>query len=137
MLPLSANPDYDNFNNTNIVNPYYDINAMFGNKIDLYGTEALDQAIENILCTEPYERLFNPDFWSPLYTILFENGNNLEDKKETIFKTIEFWVPVLIDRKNSTMKFNEMEHALEVKIFYFYDLYGASYNHTFSRIISR
>ena len=74
MLPLSANPDFKDVENSKIVNAYYDINGEnMGTKIDVYGSDALDQAIEMVLCTEPFERLFNVSLSSPLYQILFQN----------------------------------------------------------------
>lgn len=137
MLPLSANQDYKNFDNANITNPFYDINGDFSEKIDIYGTEALDQAIENLICTEPYERLFNPDFWSPLYTILFENGVNIDEKMQAVYNKIEMYVPVMIDRGETDVKFNEYEHTLSLKIPYYYTIHGEPRYHTFNRLISR
>ena len=50
MFDLSANPDFKNVEDAKIVNPYYDINGdKMGTAIDIYGSDALDQAIEMVL----------------------------------------------------------------------------------------
>ena len=78
MLSLSANSDYNRIGTTTVANEYYD----WSNTTDtgeVWGKQALDQMIENVLMTEPFERLFNLDFGSPLYEILFENFNQIDE----------------------------------------------------------
>ena len=136
MLPLSANPDFNDIKNTKIVNPYYDINSeKMDSKIDVYGTDALDQAIEMVLCTEPYERLFNLTLSSPLYQILFQNATNIDGIVSTIFDQIEYWVPVVIDRQNAEVEFITEEHTLKCKIPYVSS--NGRFAHVFNRIIGR
>lgn len=136
MLPLSANPDFNDIKNTKIVNPYYDINSeKMDSKIDVYGTDALDQAIEMVLCTEPYERLFNLTLSSPLYQILFQNATNIDGIVSTIFDQIEYWVPVVIDRPNAEVEFITEEHTLKFKIPYVSS--NGRFAHVFNRIIGR
>ena len=86
MLPLSANPDFQNLGEQRIPNPYYDINGdKLSEHVEIYGSEALDQAIEMVLCTEPRERIFNLGFSSPLYKVLFENHTQIDGLITTIF----------------------------------------------------
>lgn len=136
MLPLSANPDFSNITNTKVVNPYYDINGeKIDTQIDVYGTDALDQAIEMVLCTEPYERLFNLSLSSPLYQVLFQNSTDIDTILSSIFDQIEFWVPVVIDRDNAEVENLVEEHALRFKIPYVSS--NGRFAHTFNRIIGK
>lgn len=136
MLPLSANPDFKNKTESKIVNPYYDINAEnMDKRIDVYGWEALDQAIELVLCTEPYERLFNLSLSSPLYEILFQNSNNLDELIGSIFNQIEYWVPITIIRAEAEVENLTNEHSIRFKIPYISN--DGRFKHTFSRIIGK
>ena len=136
MFDLSANPDFKNVEDAKIVNPYYDINGdKMGTAIDIYGSDALDQAIEMVLCTEPYERLFNISLSSPLYQILFQNSTNIDSIITSIFDQIEYWVPVVIDRANAEVEQLTNEHAIKFKIPYISN--NGRIAHTFDRIIGR
>lgn len=136
MLPLSANPDFKDVENSKIVNAYYDINGEnMGTKIDVYGSDALDQAIEMVLCTEPFERLFNVSLSSPLYQILFQNSADIDSIMSTIFDQIEYWVPVVVDRANAEVENLVSEHALRFKIPYISN--NGRIVHTFNRIIGK
>lgn len=117
MLSLSANPDYSTISNGTMLNPYYDLDAT-GERPELWGKDALDQMIENILLTEPFERIFNLGYASPLYFVLFENFSKLDELTTTIFDTIEFWVPIKINRAEADIEANENEHTLSFKIPY-------------------
>ena len=72
MLPLSANSDFQNHGELYKPTNYIDINGddLYHTSV-VYGTDAIDQAIEAVIVTEPWERLFNVDFWSPFYRLLF------------------------------------------------------------------
>lgn len=136
MLPLSANPDFKNIEDSKISNPYYDINAEnIGTKIDVYGSIALDQAIEMVLCTEKFERLFNVSLSSPLYQILFQNNTDINGLISTIFDQIEFWVPVVIDRNNAEVEYIQENYAIRFKIPYISR--DGRIVHTFNRVISK
>lgn len=136
MLSLSANPDFKDIDTAKIVNAYYDINGEnIGTKIDVYGSDALDQAIEMVLCTEPYERLFNVSLSSPLYQILFQNIGDVDSIMSTVFDQIEFWVPVVIDRANAEIEAIDSEHTLRFKIPYVSN--NGRIIHTFNRIIGK
>ena len=100
MLPLSANPDFKDLGELKSPNPYYDLNGdKLSEHIEIYGADALDQMIEAVLCTEPYERIFNLSFSSPLYRVLFENHTQIDSLINMVFDQIEYWVPVSIYRK--------------------------------------
>jgi hypothetical protein len=136
MFDLSANPDFKNVEDAKIVNPYYDINGdKMGTNIDIYGSDALDQAIEMVLCTEPYERLFNISLSSPLYQILFQNSTNIDAIMTSIFDQIEYWVPVVVDRANAEVEQLTSEHAIKFKIPYISN--NGRIAHIFNRIIGR
>ena len=135
MLPLSANPDFQQNGNLNLPNPYYDINGEITKKSQVYGVEALDQAIEMVLCTEPGERIFNLGFSSPLYSMLFENYTEIDDIMQQIFDQIEFWVPITIIRNEAEIEKQEWEHLISFKIPYVSN--NGMYKHVFNRVIGR
>ena len=133
MLPLSANNDFKDYGAYG-ENPYRDINGDdLSVKAEVYGTDALDQAIEAVIVTEPYERLFNIDFWSPFYRLLFQNEGDAEEIVEEVFQMIEKWVGVRIDRQNANVNVDSANHSVELEIPYFY---GENQYHKFSRVIS-
>lgn len=133
MLPLSANNDFKDYGAYG-ENPYRDINGDdLSVKSEVYGTDALDQAIEAVIVTEPYERLFNIDFWSPFYRLLFQNEGDAEEIVEEVFQMIEKWVGVRIDRQNANVNVDSANHSVELEIPYFY---GENQYHKFSRVIS-
>jgi hypothetical protein len=136
MLPLSANPDFKELGKTKEINPYYDINGdILSDKVEIYGSEALDQAIEMVLCTEPYERIFNPGLCSPFYRILFENHTQVNSILPSVFDQIEFWVPVTIYRDNVDLKIDESNHSISLQIPYISN--DGKIKHIFSRVISK
>lgn len=117
MLSLSANPDFSTLSNANVVNPYYDLDGL-GEKTELWGKDALDQMIENVILTEPFERLFNLAYGSPLYLLLFENFARMDELMPQVFDAIEYWVPIKIDRTNADIEKDEINHVLLFKIPY-------------------
>lgn len=136
MLPLSANPDFQNLGEQRIPNPYYDINGdKISEHVEIYGSEALDQAIEMVLCTEPRERIFNLGFSSPLYKVLFENHTQIDGLITTIFDEIEYWVPVTIVRDEAKVETIPSEHSVSFQIPYVSN--DGKIAHIFSRVISK
>ena len=136
MLPLSANPDFQNLGEQKVPNPYYDINGdKISKHIEICGSEALDQAIEMVLCTEPRERIFNLGFSSPLYKVLFENHTQIDGLITTIFDEIEYWVPVTIVRDEAKVETIPSEHSVSFQIPYISN--DGKIAHIFSRIISK
>lgn len=117
MLSLSANPDFSTLSNASVVNPYYDLDSL-GEKTELWGKDALDQMIENVILTEPFERLFNLAYGSPLYLLLFENFARMDELMPQVFDAIEYWVPIKIDRTNADIEKDEINHVLLFKIPY-------------------
>ena len=111
MLDLNQNSDYMWLDTGKISSEYYDLNADL-EKGELWNKDALDQMIEMVLVTEPQERLFNLGFGSPLYQVLFENFSQLDMIMGYVYDTIEFWVPVKIDRNNATVETDEDNHVL-------------------------
>jgi phage baseplate assembly protein W len=136
MLPLSANPDFQNLGEQRIPNPYYDINGdKISKHVEVYGSEALDQAIEAILCTEPRERIFNLAFSSPLYSLLFENHTQMEGLMATVFDQIEYWVPITIFRDKAEVVISSSEHSVSFQIPYISN--DGKIAHIFNRVISK
>lgn len=136
MLPLSANPDFKDLGELKSPNPYYDLNGdKLSEHIEIYGADALDQMIEAVLCTEPYERIFNLSFSSPLYRVLFENHTQIDSLINMVFDQIEYWVPVSIYRDNADIRTNPSEHSVHFKIPYVSN--DGKITHIFNRIISK
>lgn len=117
MLDLDKNSDYMWLHNGTMDSEYYDLNADL-EKGELWNKDALDQMIEMVIVTEPFERLFNLSFGSPLYKVLFDNFSQLDTIVQVIFDTIEFWVPIKIDRVNAEVETDQDNHALTFKIPY-------------------
>lgn len=133
MLPLSANADFKDYGAAG-ENPYRDINGDdISQTPEIYGTDALDQAIEAVIVTEPWERLFNIDFWSPFYRLLFQNEGDVENIINEVFQMIEKWVSVRIDRNNADVSTDAFNHTVALKIPYWY---GENQYHVFNRVIS-
>lgn len=115
MLPLSASGDFSKIENAVITNPYIDINAKDSQSV-VYGAQAIDQAIENVLCTMPGELLFNFVLNSPLYEILFDNYT--DGIEEQIFAKVEMFVPIVIIRKDAVVRFSASDHVLTISFPY-------------------
>lgn len=112
MLPISANSNFGTVTQQkSVFNTYADLNGRSCNE-DLYGTAAINQAIENVICTMPGECLFNVALYSPLYEILFNNYT--EGLEEQIFSKIELFVNITIDRSSAQFEFNSASHVLMV-----------------------
>ena len=114
MYSVSANQDYATTANFNIDNEYYDWDASFQAK-EIWGADALNQSIEMVLTTEPQERLFNLDFGSPLFAIIFENANMVSSVMDKVFDVIEYWVPIKIDRSKTDIQIDEDNHEISLK----------------------
>ncbi len=126
------NSDFKHVGDTVRTNSYYDIDFNF-KQIELYGTNALDQAIENILMTEYGERLFNIGFGSPLQRIFFENNGDTTNLREQVYTAIESLVPIHIDRTSAEIgKMDNNPHILYISLDYSTND-GLVYNHHFNR----
>ena len=117
MLELSANPDFLKHDTGTVQQEYYDLDGS-NEFTELWGANALDQMIENVLLTEKYERLFNLSFSSPIYEVLFQNFDKVNLYVNTIFDIIEFWVPIKIDRTNARVETDPDQHAVSFQIPY-------------------
>lgn len=136
MLPLSANPDFKDLGESKSVNPFYDINGdIMSNKVEVYGSDALDQAIENVLCTEPMERIFNPALCSPFYKLLFENHTHVNSIMPDVYDQIEYWVPVKIARNKVNLEIDPANHRISLQLPYVSN--DGTITHIFSRVISK
>jgi hypothetical protein len=117
MLDLNKNSDFQRLDSGKVESEYYDWNYDL-EKGELWNKLALDQMIESVLVTEPHERLFNLGYGSPLYRVLFENFSRLEAVMSLIFDTIEFWVPIQIDRTNTKVEADEDNNTISFQIPY-------------------
>lgn len=134
MLPLSANPDFKDATVTR-EDPYRDINGEnMSTKIEIYGADALDQAIEAVIVTEPYERLFNIGFYSPFYRLLFENENMVDTIMQEVYDKIESYVDILIVREGCKVNVDTANHSVSFMLPYLFE-HNLKY-HIFSRVIS-
>jgi len=134
MLDLNKNSDYTWLNSGKIDSEYYDLNADL-EQGELWNKDALDQMIEMVIVTEPFERLFNLSFGSPLYHVLFNNFSQLDTIMDAVFDTIEFWVPIRIDRGNAQVQADQDNNALLFQIPYVSN--NGVIRGTFARRISR
>lgn len=134
MLDLNKNSDYTWLNTGKIDSEYYDLNADL-EQGELWNKDALDQMIEMVIVTEPFERLFNLSFGSPLYHVLFNNFSQLDTIMDAVFDTIEFWVPIRIDRGNAQVQADQDNNALLFQIPYVSN--NGVIRGTFARRISR
>lgn len=134
MLPLSANNDFKN-QGAKSENPFRDWNGeSLVNHAEVFGTDAIDQAIEAVIVTEPYERLFNPEFCSPFYRLLFQNENDAEAIIEEVFNRIELWCGIEVARDEALVEIDSANHSVELTIPYYYN--NRLSKHVFSRAIS-
>lgn len=117
MLSLDKNSDFIRDDNVSITNEYYDWDAYNTGK-EVWGKQALDQMIENVLMTQPFERLFNLSYGTPLLIMLFENFNNASSLLSQIYDIIEQWVPITIDRNRTELEQDEDNHAIKFSINY-------------------
>lgn len=117
MLELSANPDFSTTEDFTLENEYYDWDATFTNK-ELWGEDSINQSIEMVLTTEPQERLFNIDFGSPLFAILFESADISYNFMDSVFDILEYWIPIKIDRSNADVSVDPDNHSISFKIPY-------------------
>ena len=114
MLLISANSNFGTISNPgSIPNSYIDLNGRSCDQ-DLFGTLAINQAIENVITTMPGECLFNTLLFSPLYEILFDNYS--EGLEEQIFSKIELFVPIKVLRDQAQFDYDPAEHILYVSI---------------------
>lgn len=117
MLELDKNPDYKRRHDFTQPNEYYDWDIQFQGR-DLWGKYALDQMIENVLLTEPQERLFNLSYGTPLYELLFQNISDVYTIMPQIFDIIEYWVPIKIDRSAANITTDPDNNSISFQISY-------------------
>lgn len=135
MKPLHENPDFKNLDEYRQENSFRDINGDLLSKSEVYGTDALDQAIEAVIVTEPYERIFNLDFWSPFYKLLFEDNVEVDDIIQAVVERIERFVDIRVDVESMNVKVDDSRHSVSLEFPYYWD--GGKRSHIFSRVISK
>lgn len=132
MLPLSANGDFKTVENHEIINPFIDMNAKQCDSI-VYGEDAINQSIENVICTMPGECLFNLALHSPLYEILFDNYySGIEEK---IFTQIELFTGIRINRTEAYIDYDAANHVLSIS--FPYTTSNGLISSVFKRVIGR
>jgi phage baseplate assembly protein W len=131
--PIDLEPDVA----VGIKLPFGKPNGLFSQS---YTTE--EQAVsnlKNLLLTRKGERLFQPEFGSNVYSLLFENIDiNIESKLvDTLTEDINFWLPyIVIDNigvdsnqdRNSVrieIRFRVTEQGANQQIIIFFDSDGA------------
>lgn len=131
MLDITQSSDFKHVGDSIRTQSYYDVDVQIG-RAEMYGADAIDQSIENLIMTEKGERLFNTDFGSPMHEILFQNKIDESVYREKIYAEIEKWIPIRINRGYETAKVNDSTHVLEVW-FRYSTLDGTIINHDFKR----
>lgn len=135
MLRLDQNSDFKRIETDKIQSNYYDIDGNIEGT-EVWSWDALDQAIENVLCTMKGERIFNYSFGTPLIELLFENNINPEGLIDQTLDVIEHWVPIKIRRSKTDVQVDIENHA--VSFFIWYDSNdGMIQDHCFSRRIRK
>lgn len=136
MLPITESPDFKRVGDT-LDSGYYDV-TLFSNPnvCEIKGASAMDQALENYLLTIPGERLFNIEFGSPLYQILFQKNINQEEIRERIYTQVENALNIVIDRSTAELGQTNDTHVLKIH-FRYTTLDGTIVNHEFSRKFSK
>ena len=135
MKPLHENPDFKNLDEYRQENSFRDINGDLLTKSEVYGTDALDQAIEAVIVTEPYERIFNLDFWSPFYKLLFDDNVEVDDIIQAVVERIERFVDIRVDVESMNVKVDDNRHSVSLEFPYYWD--GGKRSHIFARVISK
>lgn len=132
MLPIDQSPDFKRVGDS-LDAGYYDITLM--NNSELYeckGLYAMDQAIENYILTVPGERLFNIEFGSPLYAVLFQKNANTEELRNSIYLQIEKALNITIDRDTADINGTDNPHIFRIHFRYSTND-GVITNHEFVR----
>ena len=137
MLDISASSDFKRVGSY-VPNGYYDVTLLNKpNEYECYGVYAMDQALENYLLTVPGERLFNVEFGSPLYAVLFKNNTNTEELKEQIYQNVENMLSIVIDRNDAEIStVPEDPHVFTIHFRYSTND-GVIINHEFTRRFSK
>lgn len=136
MLEITKSSDFKRVGDK-IDSGYYDL-SLFNdaNEYECRGTHAMDQALENYLLTIPGERLFNLDFGSPLYLILFQKNVDQEEIRDQIYQNIENALSIIIDRDTIDVGETDDPHVLKIH-FRYSTRDGVITNHEFVRRFSK
>lgn len=84
-------------------------------------TQVINQSIENIIFTVPGERVFMPEFGSPIMTIPFKNFGNVDGEAllDNLIQTIKKWEKrINIMSNECRLYINPSQHTLGIKIQY-------------------
>lgn len=136
MLEITESPDFKRIGDK-VDSGYYDL-SLFNDKMEYEckGTYAMDQALENYLLTIPGERLFNLQFGSPLYLILFQKNIDTEEIRDQIYQNVEDALSIVIDRDSTVLEPTEDSHILTIH-FKYSTRDGVITNHEFVRRFSK
>lgn len=83
--------------------------------------DVINQSIENIIFTVPGERVFMPDFGSPLVAVPFKNFNNVNGEQllDNLISTILRWEKrININSNACRLIINPSQNSLGIKIAY-------------------
>ena len=117
MLTLDKNSDFKRVETAKIQSKYYDLDVNIVDT-EVWGYDALDQSIENVLLTNKGERIFNFSFGTPLIELLFENDVDTDRLVDQALDVIETWVPIKIDRSKTNLQRDKENHAISFFIYY-------------------
>ena len=136
MLDIKSSPDFKRIGDSEDAG-YYDVSLYNNpNEYEVKGTYAMDQALENYLLTIPGERLFNLEFGSPLYKILFTKNVDQDEIREKVFQRVESVLNIRIDRTTGQIGTTDDPHVLLIHFKYSTND-GIITNHEFTRRFSK
>lgn len=99
----------------------YDISKNIQTKGEIWDEDVIKQSVETILTTPFGERLFNPFFGSPLYSLISEtiSQQTAERLLDSIINAIKRWEDRITILENSVkMVISYDSHAITLKIPY-------------------
>ena len=136
MLEITESTDFKRIGDK-VDSGYYDL-SLFNDRMEYEcrGTYAMDQALGNYLLTVPGERLFNLEFGSPLYVILFQKNIDTEEIRDQIYQNVENALSIVIDRDSIVLEPTEDSHILKIH-FKYSTRDGVITNHEFVRRFSK
>ena len=90
--------------------------------VDVIDMDAITQSIENVLMTDPNERIFSPNYGSFLSGIVFErlDSNSAEKLLDAIINLVlQYETRITVISNLCSMQISQSQHSLTLKLVYF------------------
>ena len=94
--------------------------------VDVIDMDAITQSIENVLMTDPNERIFSPNYGSFLSGIVFErlDSNSAEKLLDAIINLVlQYETRITVISNLCSMQISQSQHSLTLKLVYFLNEY--------------